>query len=62
MASVELSDPDWQRVINLIATKNLYVDCVDVLMKIGTQLNAQARPSPELKAVLDGNGKEVRHE
>jgi hypothetical protein len=69
MATVELTDQEWQQVINMIAAQP-WSQANPLLMKIGGQLNAQhpvpPRPSAEeLKRMggvqIDANGKEVRH-
>jgi hypothetical protein len=70
MPTVELSDQEWQQVINMIAMQP-WTQANPLLMRIGQQLQARQPPQPpqpsaeELKrmggVMPDGNGKEVRH-
>lgn len=59
MPSVELTDQEWQQVINMIATQP-WTQANPVLMKIGQQLQQQATIK-QTGIRLDANGQEVRH-
>jgi hypothetical protein len=62
MPSVELTDQEWQQVINMIATQP-WTQANPLLMKIGGQLQArQAVQQAGVGVLPDANGKEVRHE
>ena len=41
MATVELPDEDWQKVMRFIATSVVWSEANPLLMKIGQQLQAQ---------------------
>jgi hypothetical protein len=60
MASVDLSDADWQQVMAIIATAP-WRDANPLLMKIGAQLQGQVQPQAVARAgiKLDANGKEA---
>jgi hypothetical protein len=63
MPTVELSDQEWQQLINILGTtkEHAWVTTNPLLMKIGNQL--QARQAPQQVGIApEGNGKEVRHE
>lgn len=69
MAAVELSDAEWQQLMNILATtkEHPWMITNPLLMKIGQQLNAQTQlqePGPssirDRGIKLDANGKEVR--
>jgi hypothetical protein len=66
MAVVELSDQEWQQVINWIGTKVVWAECNGMLMKIGGQLSAQQRaahPTPVVASKqTNADGKEASHE
>jgi hypothetical protein len=74
MPTVELSDTEWQQLINILGTtkEHPWVMTNPLLMKIGQQLNnaqqiggrARQQTIEETRAGItpEGNGKEVRHE
>lgn len=73
MPTVELNDSDWQFILATLADRP-WREVNMLVMKIGSQLQAQAHPQPpvrpptpdELKRMggikLDANGKEVHNE
>jgi hypothetical protein len=60
MSSVELTEQEWQQVINMIATQP-WSQANPLLMKIGQQLQRQVAIK-QTGIALDANGQEVRHE
>jgi predicted membrane protein len=65
MSTVDLSDAEWQVVINWIGTKVVWAECNGMLMKIGQQLQrqqVQGTGSPITSKQTNADGKEVGHE
>jgi hypothetical protein len=58
MSTVELSDAEWQQVMNALIAQN------PLLMKIAGQLRLQQPPegSPIVNKQTNADGKEARHE
>jgi hypothetical protein len=62
MPHVELTEQEWQQVLNLIATAP-WRDANPLLMKIGGQLQGQAAPARPGDPNINANsGKEAHHE
>jgi hypothetical protein len=48
MPPVDLSDEEWQHLINIVATKATWAEANPLLMKIGEQLRRQQKPNSPL--------------
>ena len=64
MLQVELSDAEWQQLLNILGTtkEHAWVVTNPLLMKIGGQLQMKQAAGPPPGSKLDSNGKEVRNE
>jgi hypothetical protein len=63
MPAVDLTDQEWQQVINIIGTKVTWAEANPLLMKIGQQLQARQTVHAAGGGIMpEGNGKEARHE
>jgi hypothetical protein len=63
MPIVDLTDQEWQVVINWIGTKIVWSECNAMLMKIGGQLRAQQTAAAiVMSKQTNADGKEPYHE